>query len=254
MGRLDRPVAGKMAQSGLSQMHRILRKHISMSADPFRRSEVDQATSSSFFKNTRLLALALVLPWIWAAPVCAGPIAPVTYAFVGTFNTVSSTMDFLMPGLAEGATFSGTMALSQYADSQTIWVADLHVESADHIITARSLGFDPLWDFAQGRPNAALGSPTLQNGFISGLFFTFQHNDPSLGTLGVFATGTRGDGVIQGAYALGDIQGVTTVPEPVTGLLSLLGLGVAALRGRRLTAAVQRSRARLGDAGLPSAR
>ena len=166
----------------------------------------------------------------------ADPITPMTYAFSGTLSTVSSFMDVFMPGLTEGMAFHGTMSLGPFTSNEAMSRADLHIETGGQIINGWSFGLDPMAHFANYVPAGSLSSPTMQNGYVDNMFFEFFGSGSSLGTTGFYLMGRDPvTGWTTAGHAIGNIESVTTVPEPGTILLSLVGLGGLLARRRRST-------------------
>jgi hypothetical protein len=187
-------------------------------------------------KSLRALALTMPLLCGLSANASALPITPITYTFTGTLTSVSSTMDFLMPGLTGGTAFWGTMGLSPYAGNDAMTSADLRIVAGDQIVVARSIGLNPLADFSNFTALGGFSSPTLQNGYVNNVFFQLANGGTSLGSLAFFVMGTdTSNGTTAAGNAWGDISSVTTVPEPASAALTVLGLGIFALRHARRT-------------------
>jgi hypothetical protein len=134
-----------------------------------------------------------------------------------------------MPGVEVGTAFVGAMAISAYSGSETISEADLWLKAGDQIVTARSIGEDPLASFANYTALGPMFSPTIQNAYIENVFFSLTGGG-AYGSIGIWVVGQDPVFGMHFDHAIGSIDSLTAAPEPMTGTLTLLGLGMLAIR------------------------
>jgi hypothetical protein len=136
----------------------------------------------------------------------------IVYYFTGKLTDVNGDMNWFMPGLAVGTFFSGTMVLTPDVSNPKVITADLKILADNQLIKARSIGLNPIKDFADKTPTGPFSSPTVENnGIIDNAFFKVALKGASLGSAGFTIQGNGPLGSITAGAATGSIQSIAIV-------------------------------------------
>jgi hypothetical protein len=175
-----------------------------------------------------------------AGLLAAGPAdaTPVTYSFEGVLtDTTGPVSDLLMPGIGVGTEFTGILDLVPYEEHASFLYATLSVRiGVNQLVSAWTVGADPLAQFATGIMNGLFSSPTVQGGYLDVFHLNLLTGDGSPGAMFLGIENVH-DWSSRGSVA-GEIRTVHTVPEPATGGLVIFGVVASAAiarRRRRLT-------------------
>lgn len=159
--------------------------------------------------------------------------APITYAFSGTWVSLAPDMDFWLPDVVLGASFTGTFELEPRESDPTRIDGRLLVDAGPNQMSAG--GFVDLIDgggFDFRSMTQRVTSPTPR-GFMDFIRLTANPQGPdTFGTLFFLMAGPDRDGIFRESPGIGVLQSLHAVPEPSLLALMLLGLGSAFVRRR----------------------
>ena len=134
------------------------------------------------------------------------------FSFAGTLINVAGGTDWFMPGLVAGTPFTGTLTVQPSSSGGNILDAVLQLAMGGHLVNGRSIGLDPVKDFANHVATGPFSSPTAQHGgFVENAFFALGIAGSTLGTAGFTITGKGSNGSTAVCAVSGSIQTIAVI-------------------------------------------